>query len=144
MTWVLAAGVTAAGVFTLIAEPGWASALLLLVGGGLLVVCEVERRSRPVAYEIDEDAVVVRRRGLAERRFSGVVRDVRRGRLGLRVAGSGGLYGYLGRFRADGRQVRAFVTDRDRVVLLVAGATRVAVSPDDPDAFVTELGDDGG
>jgi hypothetical protein len=69
----------------------------------------------------------------------GAVGNIRRGRLGLRVAGSGGLYGYLGRFRAEGRSVRAFVTDRDRVVLLGVGETHVAVSPDDPERFVTEL-----
>jgi hypothetical protein len=118
--------------------------LLLLVGAGLLVVCEVMRRSLPVAYEVDSGGVVVHRRSLADRRFAGAVWDIRRGRLELRIAGSGGLYGYRGRFRAEGRSVRAFVTDRDRVVLLVAGETRVAVSPDDPERFVAELQGPGG
>jgi hypothetical protein len=139
MTWVLAAAVAAAGVFTLSTEPRWAAVLLLLVGVGLLGVCEVSRRSLPVAYEVDGDGVVVHRHGRADRRFVGVASDVRRGRLTLRVAGSGGLYGYLGRFRAEGQSVRAYVTDRARVVLLVVGEARVAVSPADPETFVAEL-----
>jgi hypothetical protein len=139
MTWVLAAATTAAGVLTLSTEPGWAALVLLLVGAGLLGVCEVNRRSLPVAYEVDEDGVVVHRHGGADRRFVGAARDVRRARLALRVAGSGGLYGYLGRFRAEGQSVRAYVTDRDRVVLLVVGETRVAVSPADPETFVAAL-----
>jgi hypothetical protein len=143
MTWVLAAAITAAGAFTLRAQPGQA-AVLLFVGVGLLVVCEVTRRSLPVAYEVDVDGVVVHRRGRSDRRLSGAVGDVRRGRLGFRVAGSGGLYGYLGRFRAEGRSVRAFVTDRGRVVLLVVGETGVAVSPADPERFVAELRGPGG
>jgi hypothetical protein len=142
LTWGLAAAITVAGAVTLGATPRWAAVLQLVVGAGLLGVCEVARRSRPVAYELDGEGVVVHRGGRAARRFAGAVRDVRPARLALRVAGSGGLYGYLGRFRATGatgQTVRAFVTDRDRVVLLVVGETRVALSPADPERFMAAL-----
>ena len=139
MAWLLAIGAAVAGVATLASGPGWPAVLLLVVGLGLAVTCEIARRSRPVAYEVDADLVVVCRRGRPDRRFTGPVRDVRRGKLGLRVWGSGGLYGYLGRFRADGGRLRAFVTDRHRVVLLAAGETRLALSPNDPDMFVESI-----
>jgi hypothetical protein len=58
----------------------------------------------------------------------------------MRVLGDGGSYGYLGRYRADGRTVRAFVTDRRKVVLLDVGAASLALSPRDPDRFVAEVG----
>ena len=63
-----------------------------------------------------------------------------RGALGWRVAGDGGGYGYLGRFRAEGRTVSAYVTDRARVVVLEVGGTALALSPDDPDDFVERVG----
>ena len=54
------------------------------------------------------------------------------------MAGDGGGYGYLGRFRAEGRTVSTFVTDRSKVVLLDVGGSALAVSPEDPDGFVEE------
>ena len=41
---------------------------------------------------------------------------------------------------ADGRTVSAFVTDRKNVVLLEVGDKALALSPRDPDGFVSEVG----
>jgi hypothetical protein len=58
----------------------------------------------------------------------------------MRIVGDGGAYGYLGRFRAEGRTVHAFVTDRSKVALLDVGGASLAISPSDRDAFVAEVG----
>ena len=75
-----------------------------------------------------------------ERRIDGAVANPRDGGLGLRVLGSGGLYGYLGRFRlADHRgSARAYVSDLRRVTVVDVGAAAVAVSPADRAAFTEE------
>jgi len=98
------------------------------------------RRREPQSYDVGADVLQVRRRSASPSSFTGTIAHVRRGRLGLRVAGDGGAYGYLGRFRADGRSVRTFVTDRQSVVLLDVGGAALALSPRDPDRFVTEVG----
>jgi len=117
------------------------------VTGALLVVAAVLEaglvwylgRIRPVEYLLEDGGLAVRRRHVSTKHYSGALRNARRGRLGIRVAGDGGGYGYLGRFRADGRTVHAFVTNRDEVVLLEVGGTALAISPDDPDAFLAEV-----
>jgi hypothetical protein len=84
----------------------------------------------------------VERRAAAARRFVGGVSAVQPSKLGLRVAGDGGVYGYLGQYRAEGRTVEAFVTDQRRVVVLEVGDRHVAVSPADVDGFVAACGSD--
>jgi hypothetical protein len=118
-----------------------------MVGPVLLVVALLEgglawwlRRVEPVSYVVRTDGLTIERRNSDARVFEGAVRDARRGRLGLRVAGDGGLYGYLGKYRADGKTVDAFVTSRSDVVLARVGDREVALSPADPDAFVAAAG----
>ena len=98
------------------------------------------RRVEPRAYDVGEGALQVRRRSAAPSSFSGPIAHVRRGALGFRVWGDGGGYGYLGRYRADGRTVRAFVTDRKNVVLIEVGDKPLALSPRDPAGFISEVG----
>ena len=115
-------------------------------GGFLLLAAALDAgliwylgRLQPVAYVVEDRGFSVRRRGTSAKHFSGSSSAARRGRLGLRVVGDGGGYGYLGRYRAEGRTVHAFVTNRDRVVLLDVGESAVAVSPTDPEAFIAEV-----
>lgn len=116
-----------------------ASGIVMLAVGVLVVVLNVwMRRIQPLSYDVGADGLRVRRRSAAPSSFAGRIGRVRRGSLGLRVFGDGGGYGYLGRYRADGRTVRAFVTDRRSVVLLDVGDAPIALSPRDPDQFVAE------
>ena len=62
-------------------------------------------------------------------RIAGVVGSAAPAQVGLRLVGSGGLYGYLGWFRVDGERARAFVTDRRRAVVITVGGSQVAISP---------------
>jgi hypothetical protein len=137
----------------------WALAIVLVVvGAGLvatgnpvtgvvLVACGALEaalvwylgRLRPVEYLLEESGLAIRRRKVSTKRYDGIARNARRGRLGMRVAGDGGGYGYLGRFRAEGRTVHAFVTNRNEVVLLDVGDTALAISPGDPEAFLAEV-----
>jgi Bacterial PH domain len=138
--WLLGAGLAIGGVAVL-SEPARFAGVMLVVSGVAIAVMAVWlRRREPVSYLIEDDGLVVQRRGSATRRFAGELSEARRGTLGLRVAGDGGLYGYLGRFRADGATVNAFVTNRDDVVLLAVGEERIALSPADPDAFISAAG----
>ena len=138
--WGLAVVFAAVGLVMVGAGPTWPGVLLLIVGVLLAVMSWSYRLREPLSYAIEDRAVSIDRRSAATRRFEGSVTRVRRGALGWRVAGDGGVYGYLGRFRAEGRTVHAFVTDRKRVVLLEAGETGLAISPADPDSFVAEVG----
>jgi hypothetical protein len=114
---------------------------LIMVGAALLLfgLCFYYRRRQPLGYRIEPDGLVVVERG-GERRIDGAVANPRDGGLGLRVFGSGGLYGYLGRFRlADHRgSARAYVSDLRRVTVVDVGAAAVAVSPADREAFTEE------
>jgi hypothetical protein len=117
---------------------------LILVGSALLLawLCFYYRRRQPLGYRIAPDALVVVERG-GERRIDGAVANPRDVGLGLRIYGSGGLYGYLGRFRLAEHQgtARAFVSDRRRVTVVDVGTAAVAVSPADRAAFEQEARD---
>jgi len=139
LVWLLAAGLLVGGVLALQQGASLAGAILLGVGGSLVALHAWLRRIEPRTYVVEEGALNVERRS-DTRRFVGPFRNVRRGALGWRVAGDGGGYGYLGRFRAEGRTVSAFVTDRTKVVLLDIGDQALALSPDDPDGFVEQVG----
>jgi PH (Pleckstrin Homology) domain-containing protein len=114
---------------------------LALVAGALLLagLCFYYRRRQPLGYRIAPEGLIVVERG-GERRIDGAVANPRDAGLGLRIYGSGGLYGYLGRFRLADRAgtARAFVSDRRRVRVVDVGDGAVAVSPADPDAFCEE------
>jgi hypothetical protein len=113
----------------------------VLLAGGVFIAATMWYlgRIRPFEYLLEDAGFVALRRRTGPKRFAGRSRGARRGRLGLRVAGDGGGYGYVGRFRAGGRTVRAFVTDRDCVVLFDVGVASLAVSPADPDVFLAEV-----
>jgi hypothetical protein len=138
--WVAAAASVIAGGAVAALGSGGSGLLLVVLGIFLVVMLAWMRRIEPRSYDVGDGVLQVRRRSASPSSFSGTIAHVRRGRLGLRVAGDGGAYGYLGRFRADGRTVRTFVTDRKSVVLLEVGGARVALSPRDPDRFVAEVG----
>lgn len=100
------------------------------------------RRTQPVAYRIESDALVIERRNGSETRVAGAVEPhAEKVTLGMRL-GSGGLYGYRGRFRVStGGWARALVTDVRRTVLIRVGGERVVLSPLDPAGFVAEVRD---
>jgi hypothetical protein len=137
--WALAIVLALVGAGLLVA--GVAVTGAVLVGCGALEAALVWYlgRLRPVEYQLEDGGLAIRRRKVSTKRYAGILRNPRRGRLGMRIAGDGGGYGYLGRYRADGRTVHAFVTNRDDVVLLDVGDTALAISPGDPDAFLAEV-----
>ena len=138
--WIAAAASFIAGAAVAALGSGWSGLLLVVLGVLLVVLLVWTRRIEPRSYDVGDGVLQVRRRSASPSSFSGTIAHVRRGRLGLRVAGDGGAYGYLGRFRADGRTVRTFVTDRRNVVLIDVGTASLALSPHDPDRFVAEVG----
>ena len=137
--WLGALALAVSGAMFLAAGGPTPGGVLLLLGAFVAATMWYLGRIRPVEYVLEDAGFVVLRRRARPKRFTGSSHEARRGRLGLRVAGDGGGYGYLGRFRADGRTVHAYVTDRDRVVLLDVGGASLAVSPVDPDAFLAEV-----
>ncbi|MCI0572984.1 MAG: PH domain-containing protein [Myxococcaceae bacterium] len=96
------------------------------VGHGVL---RVERRLRPVVVPLTQ----VHALGTLP---PGGLRGA------LRLAGSGGMFGYFGRFwsRSLG-SFRMYATRTDGLVWLDAGPERFVCSPDDPDRFVREVHD---
>lgn len=138
--WASGAGLLAAGVGVgLTGEPATGT-VLAASGAGVVVLCAVYRRLQPVAYDLDGSGLEIERRGRKARRYAGLAAALPEARLGLRIFGSGGLYGYLGRFRlAGGGRVDAFVTDRAAVVVVRVGDAVVAVSPADRGAFLGDL-----
>ena len=138
--WILAVGLAVAGAFALGAGATPTGAILLAVGVSLAVLHVYLRRLEPRSYVVEDGTLSVLRRSASPRRFVGTFANVHRGALGMRVAGDGGGYGYLGRFRAEGRTVSAYVTDRAQVVLLDVGGSALAVSPADPESFIEKVG----
>ncbi|MEL7834067.1 PH domain-containing protein [Fodinibius sp. Rm-B-1B1-1] len=58
----------------------------------------------------------------------------------VRTFGIGGLFGYVGYFRNSIlKSYKAYVTHRDKTVVLTTEEGEVVVSPDDPKAFVASL-----
>jgi len=136
--WALTAAFLVVGIGVAAFSPGWGF-VMLAVGVLLVVPIAWMRRIEPRAYVVEEGALSIRRRSASPLRFAGIFSNGRRGSLGWRIAGDGGGYGYLGRYRAEGRTVRAFVTDRAHVVLLEVGDAALAVSPIDADDFIARV-----
>lgn len=99
----------------------------------------------PTGYELDGHDLVVHRRLLRSRRFpieDATVEPVGGswlpGWLHLRLAGSGGFFGWFGVFwRVGEGRFNAYVTARDRGVRIERpGEPDVVVSPQDVDGFV--------
>ncbi|HVM18607.1 MAG TPA: PH domain-containing protein [Egibacteraceae bacterium] len=60
---------------------------------------------------------------------------------GLRLAGSGGVFGWYGWFwRRETGRYRAYVTDRSRLVACHGPDGLIIVSPEDPEAFIAAVG----
>ena len=138
--WILALGFAAGGAWGLAADTAPVGAVLLVVGASLVVLQLFLRRLEPRVYAIDDGQLSIARRSASPVQFAGGFARVHRGALGWRIAGDGGGYGYLGRYRAEGRTVSAFVTDRAKVVLLEVGDDAIALSPADPEDFVERVG----
>jgi hypothetical protein len=123
---------------------GGIAVVMGLVSIALAALALILRFRQPVAYAVGEDGlVVVRRRGAL--RLPGALRSARarpfEGR-DLRLLGSGGIYGYLGRFRLTGigGGVRSYVTDGRHAVLVAVDDQKVLVSPRDEAGFITAAG----
>jgi Bacterial PH domain len=137
--WLLAVAVGVPGVVLAASGTTGAGALLVAAAVAVALMMWSLSRLRPVEYLLEDGGFAVRRRNAPTKHFAGTTTKARRGHLGLRVAGDGGGYGYLGRYRAEGRTVRAFVTNREDVVLLDVGGVPLAISPHDPDVFLAEV-----
>ena len=99
----------------------------------------------PIRYEITEDSVVVKRLGpnviIALGDITGVSGDTGDMLKGsIRIGANGGLGGYVGLFsnKKLGRY-RAYMTRRDKVVLIETDAAKYVLSPDDPGRFMEIL-----
>lgn len=133
----LAAIIGSAGLRGLL--PWWVAAGEVLM---LLGVLWFSYALSPAGYRLDDATLVVERR--AWREWSCEVAGVEpapKRTIGLRVAGSGGFLGYYGRFWRRGLgHHRAFVTDRDRMVLVRSVADGpVLISPANPPALVQQI-----
>ena len=117
--------------------------LMGAVAVALAVLALACRRQEPTGYAVEPDGLVVLRRG-GPRRFAGALRDATPrafDRGDLRLLGTGGLYGYVGRFRLKPEGwVRAQLTSGPHGVLVSVGEQRVLVSPDDRGAFIAAAG----
>lgn len=98
----------------------------------------------PQGYALKGNMVIVRRRiGDVKIHAAKVSERWKWTWWGLRLFGSGGLYGYFGYFMFKGiGRVRMYATNRHNLVLLVdQKGSKVLVSPDDPENFVHRLGE---
>ena len=110
--------------------------VMLVVAIGLGGLALWLRYTQPTGYRLEADGLVIERR-VGSTRISGrVERHVGKATLGLRL-GSGGLYGYRGRFRiTGGGWARSFATDVRRTVLIKVGGQPIVLSPIDPAGLV--------
>jgi len=141
--WVLVAGVWVGSGILLSGGAGAIGVVMSVVAVVLAVLAVTFRVLQPMGYALAPDGLtVVRRRGAF--RVAGAPRGAEPRPFeshDLRVLGSGGLYGYLGRFRLrDVGSARSYVTDGHHAVLLAVGDTRVLVSPRDEAAFISAAG----
>jgi hypothetical protein len=140
--WGAGAGLVVAGASQLAARGSFGGGVMLAAGAMLVALCLVYRRLQPTGYRLDATGLEVERRSAHPLRFSGASTLVPGARLGFRWYGSGGLYGYLGRFGLRGApgSARAYVTARAHLVVLDLDGTRVAISPHDSDELFERLG----
>ncbi len=118
--------------------------LILAVGIMVLFACALLMPLlwAPQGYTVKGNLVTVKRR-IGEAEIS-VAKTPERWRWtwwGMRLFGSGGLYGYFGHFtfRGIGR-VRMYATNRHSLVLLVdERGNKTLVSPNEPERFIQQL-----
>jgi Bacterial PH domain len=138
-SYVLAA-VTAAVLAA--AAPDGRRALPLAAFAALVVLGAACLAFRPTAFVLDEHGLEVRR-AVRRRRIPAPLSAERvslSALVGVRLVGSGGLFGYLGLFRiAGGGRVVAALTARRSAVLVRGGGSGMLVSPADPDGLIRAL-----
>ena len=133
LVWVVAVLLWAAGGGAFANGDTSVGALMIAAALVDVALCLWVRRIQPVGYRLEPDCLVVERRRAGDLRIPGPLGAVTRQGLGLRVLGSGGLYGYIGRFRLrGGGMARAFATDLGRLVVVAVGEASIAISPADP------------
>ncbi len=100
----------------------------------------------PLSYEVSDGVLRIRRLiGWVEIPLANL-REARRTRPDdlrgcVRVMGSGGLFGYYGKFRTVAHGMMSwYVTNRANQVLIVTAEKRVLVSPADVDGFLRRIG----
>jgi hypothetical protein len=142
--WVLVVGVWAGSGILLTGGESGVGLLMSAVAVFLAVLALALRQLQPMGYRLGADGLtVVRRRGTS--RVTGTLHGARSRPFessDLRLLGSGGVYGYLGRFRltgGDGR-ARSYVTDGRHAVLVSLGDQQVLVSPREEAAFISAAG----
>ncbi len=116
----------------------------LLLSLGYVAIGALSWAWAPAGYSLDGGQLVLHRNAWREVR-TGVARETafpEPQRLGIRLLGSGGMFGYYGRFRrGDLGSYRAWLTSReaDHVVALETDLGLVVVSPADPAALRAAL-----
>jgi hypothetical protein len=117
------------------------SLVLLVLFGALLGTLWA---AAPRGFALGDGWILVERRGRAPLRIRladvRAVAPIARLRAPVRLAGSGGLFGYWGTFwsRELGR-FRLYATRRDRLVRVDTARETFVLSPEPPDAFLAEL-----
>jgi hypothetical protein len=120
-------------------RPEW---VLLLKTATLLGVTGLTWMWAPTGYRVEGDQLIVRRNA-GEKRIP--LQGLKAARLlskrdlcgSIRTFGSGGLFGYFGKFYSTSLGSQTwYVTDRSRVVLLDTAAGKYLVSPDNPEALL--------
>jgi hypothetical protein len=135
---VVALLVSVIGVLAVVAENPALTGLLTVLFGSALFLPYLWS---PRAYVLSTDSVIVKR-VLGDVRIV-IAKEPKRWRWtwwGLRLWGSGGLYGYFGifAFRGIGR-VRMYATNRHNMVLIEDSMRRRhLLSPDDPERFIQQ------
>jgi hypothetical protein len=137
VTGLLAVGLPLA---LLLAQPRGRGLLVLVASPALLVaLVAVPLVLSPSGYAVGSGDLAVLRRGTRPLLFPlGSLLAARPTTMprSLRVLGSGGMFGWWGRFaNRDWGRFKAYATDRRRGVLLEWPGFKLFVSPEDPDAF---------
>ena len=117
---------------------------LIGVAAGMAGIAAACALLAPRDYVIEDGGLTVRR-GLGAVRVDGplsVEAVESRQLMGARLLGSGGLFGYLGMYRAGGVRYAAALTARDRAVLVRGAEGGALVSPDDREALLAMVSHD--
>jgi hypothetical protein len=134
-TRIITAAAVAIGAVLYVTE-GTAGLVGLLLVGALVFSVR--------GYSIERDRVVIHRMGwgsafpLDELEGAWAAPHATMG--SMRLAGVGGVFGFLGRYRNSTLGVyRSFATDHHRTVVLDFEGERVVVTPDDPEEFLRSV-----
>ena len=103
---------------------------------------------RPTAYSLSQEGLSIHRIA-GEKLFplhqivSAALTQKDELGLGLRTFGSGGVFGYLGKFWfSKAKSITMYVTDRSRMILItLESGKKIMISPDESVAFLNTLND---